>query len=116
MNDLSKIETLVRECLSRSKGKRMIFASLNDLHYAGKFSNVRKRNLAEEIGDCLCGTHIIREFGVWVFTEYGDGQMVFVHLGPAPRPSEDENAPDFIKQQIDAGLAVSLNSILRRID
>lgn len=115
-SDNAKLETLVRECLSRSLGKRMIFASLTDLYNAGQFSNVRKRNLAEEIGDQLCCSALIREFGVWVFAEYGDGQMVFVHLGEPPTVDRtNENHPDFIQQSIAAGLAVSLNKILRRV-
>lgn len=116
--DSEKVEALVRECLIKGKGKKAIFASLNLLYEHGKFSNIRKRNFAEEVADCLCGSDLIKEFGSWVFTEYGDGQMVFAFLGytkPNSEASENNNGDGgLIKQLVDEHVAVDLNKILRR--
>lgn len=80
--DSLKVTELVKTTLAATiaENKTVCFVYLASFFGAGKFSHMRKHNFVEEVSDELTSTELNKQFGSWVFTEYGDGYYVFVKL------------------------------------
>lgn len=64
------------------------------LYNVCKFSNLKRTQFAEEVGEILSGTKWCNAHGVWLYTEYESGVWVFVKMSEPKGPDVYEQLGD----------------------
>lgn len=105
--DFDKIEaavcTVVQSALSANA--KFAFVNLNEFYESCALQSLRKTKFPEEVSDLLTGTEFCSVYGIWLFTEFGDGMYVFVDVSGSL--SAKESIDDRIQQMVDEGVAIT---------